>query len=216
MTVQPGEKVGIIGPSGSGKTTILRLLDLYLEPNAGRILIDGIDIQSVSLQDLRRTIAWISQSPELFAESIIDNMRDGDIYRNVSNDDIAWAAQAANVSEFVTNLPMGFATRVSESSSSLSGGQKQRIAIARALLKQAPVICMDEPTSALDIKSEKLILASMGQLIQNKTVLLATHRLPLLNLMNTVYVLQEGKLINVNVFGGVEKYVREMELSGNL
>jgi ATP-binding cassette subfamily B protein len=216
MTVQPGEKVGIIGPSGSGKTTILRLLDLYLEPNAGRILIDGIDIQSVSLQDLRRTIAWISQSPELFAESIIDNMRDGDIYRNVSNDDIAWAAQAANVSEFVTNLPMGFATRVSESSSSLSGGQKHRIAIARALLKQAPVICMDEPTSALDIKSEKLILASMGQLIQNKTVLLATHRLPLLNLMNTVYVLQEGKLINVNVFGGVEKYVREMELSGNL
>jgi ABC-type bacteriocin/lantibiotic exporter with double-glycine peptidase domain len=216
LTIQAGEKVGIMGPSGSGKSTFMRLLDLYLEPSAGRILIDGVDIQSVSLNDLRRTIAWISQSPELFAETIIENMRDGDINRVISPDDIAWASQAANVTEFVGNLPMGLDTKVSESGTSLSGGQKQRIAIARALLKQAPIICMDEPTSALDNKSEKLIRDSIGQLIQNKTVVLATHRLSLLNLMDTIYVLQDGKLINVNQFGGVDAYVHQMELSGDL
>jgi ABC-type bacteriocin/lantibiotic exporter with double-glycine peptidase domain len=216
LTIQPGEKIGIIGPSGSGKTSLLRLLDLYVEPTAGRILLDGVDIQSVSLNDLRRTIAWISQTPELFAESIIENMRDGDIHRTITPEDIAWASRAANVTEFVGSLPMGLDTKVSETGSSLSGGQKQRIAIARALLKQAQIICMDEPTSALDNKSEKLIRDSIGHLIQGKTVLLATHRLSLLNLMDTIYVLHEGKLVNVNQFGGVDEYVHRMELSGDL
>jgi ABC-type bacteriocin/lantibiotic exporter with double-glycine peptidase domain len=216
LTVQPKEKVGIIGPSGSGKTTILRLLDLFLEPEAGRVLLDGIDVQSVSLEDLRRHIAWISQSPELFAESIIENMRDGDISRNITPEEIAWATQASSLSEFVGKLPMGMDTKVSENSASLSGGQKQRIAIARALLKQAPIICMDEPTSALDIKSEKLILNSIGDMIKDKTVLLATHRLPLLKLMDTIYVLDNHRLVNVNQFGGVENYVMQMERAGNL
>jgi ABC-type bacteriocin/lantibiotic exporter with double-glycine peptidase domain len=216
FSVRPKEKVGIIGPSGSGKTTILRLLDLFLEPQAGRVLLDGIDIQSISLEDLRRNIAWISQTPELFAESIIDNMRDGDINRNITPEEIAWATQASSLSEFVGKLPMGMDTKVTENSASLSGGQKQRIAIARALLKQAPIICMDEPTSALDIKSEKLILNSIGELIENKTVLLATHRLPLLKLMDTIYVLQDNKLINVDRFGGVEQYVTQMERAGDL
>jgi ATP-binding cassette subfamily B protein len=216
MTVRPQEKVGIIGPSGSGKTTILRLLDLYLEPDAGRILIDGVDIQSISLRDLRKNIAWVSQYPELFAVSIIDNMRDADVDSNITPEAIAWATQVSGLSEFVGKLPMGMDTKVSENSSSLSGGQKQRVAIARALLKEAPIICMDEPTSALDIQSEKLITASIGQLIQRKTVLLATHRLPLLNLMDSVYVLQDGKLIDVNNFGGVEIYISQMEKIGNL
>jgi ABC-type bacteriocin/lantibiotic exporter with double-glycine peptidase domain len=215
LSIKSKEKVGIIGPSGSGKTTILRLLDLYLEPAAGRIMIDGVDIQSVSLQELRKNIAWVSQTPELFAETILQNMKDADITRNISAEELTWATQAASLTDFVGQLPMGLNTKVTESSSSLSGGQKQRIAIARALLKQAPIICMDEPTSALDIKSEKLILASIGQLIENKTVLLATHRLPLLNLMDTVYALQGGKLINVKEFGGVEEYIRQMELNSN-
>jgi ATP-binding cassette subfamily B protein len=216
LTIQPQEKVGIIGPSGSGKTTILRLLDLYIEPDAGRIMIDGIDIQSISLNDLRKNIAWVSQYPELFAVSIIDNMRDANVSNNISPEAIAWATQVSGLSEFVGKLPMGMDTKVSENSSSLSGGQKQRIAIARALLKEAPIICMDEPTSALDIQSEKLITASIGQLIQQKTVLLATHRLPLLNLMDSVYVLQKGKLVNVENFGGVENYIGQMERAGNL
>lgn len=213
LTIESGQKVGIIGPSGSGKSTLMRLLDLYIEPDSGRILIDGIDIQSVSLKDLRRSIAWISQSPQLFAETIIENMRDGDIYRKITPEEIAWATDAANVSEFVNQLPLGLDTKVSESGSSLSGGQKQRIAIARALLKQAPIICMDEPTSALDNKSENLIMNTIGEMIKNKTVLLATHRMALLNLMDIIYVLHEGKLVNVNLFGGLEAYTRQVDLA---
>ncbi len=107
-------------------------------------------------------------------------------------------------------------TKVTESGSSLSGGQKQRIAIARALLKRAPIICMDEPTSALDNKSEKLILGSIGQLIQDKTVLMATHRLPLLNLMDTIYVLKDHHFINVNELGGLDAYMFQMEKEGEI
>jgi ABC-type multidrug transport system fused ATPase/permease subunit len=214
LTIMPGEKIGIIGPSGAGKSTLLRLLDLYLEPNAGRILIDGHDIQSVSLQDLRRSIAWISQSPQLFASSIIDNMRDGDINRTITPEEIAWASDASNISEFLKRLPAGLDSVAGETGSSLSGGQRQRIAIARALLKNASIICMDEPTSALDEKSEKLIVKSIGLLIDHRTVLLVTHRLPLLSLMDKVYVLKNGKLQDVNDFGGVAKYTYQLQMEG--
>lgn len=216
LTIQPGEKVGIIGPSGSGKTTLMRLLDLYEEPTTGRVLIDGHDIQTVSLQDLRRNIAWISQQPQLFSTSIIDNMKDGDTSRVITPQEIQWAAQAANITEFVNKLPMGMDSIAGEDGSSLSGGQRQRISIARALLKNAPIICMDEPTSALDDKSEKLIKNSIGSLIQNKTVLLVTHRLPLLDLMDKVYVLQDGRLVNVEEYGGIQRYVYQMQVTGQL
>lgn len=216
LTIEPGEKVGIIGPSGSGKSTLLKLLDLYIEPTAGRILLDGYDVQTVSLQDVRRNIAWISQSPQLFATSIVDNMRDGDINRTITPQEIAWASQAANIDEFVNKLPMGMESIAGEGGSSLSGGQRQRISIARALLKNAPIICMDEPTSALDDRSEKLIQESIGSLIHDKTVLLVTHRLPLLSLMDTVYVLQDGRLVNVNELGGIEQYTYQLQLKGQL
>jgi len=216
LDIAPGQKIGIIGPSGSGKTTLLRLLDLYIEPTAGRILLDGHDIQSVSLHDLRRNIAWISQTPQLFATSIAENMQDGDIGRVMTPEEFSWAAQAANITEFVNRLPMGMNSVAGEGGSSLSGGQKQRISIARALLKNAPIICMDEPTSALDDKSEKLIHDSIGSLIQGKTVLLATHRLALLGLMDKVYVVQGGHLVDVNELGGVERYTYQLQVGGQL
>lgn len=216
LTIEPGQKIGIIGPSGTGKSTLLRLLDLYIEPSAGRILIDGHDIQTVSLQDLRRNIAWISQSPQLFATSILENMQDGDINRVITPEEIYWASQAANITEFVDKLPLGMNSIAGEGGSSLSGGQRQRISIARALLKNAPIICMDEPTSALDDKSEKLIHDSIGSLIQNKTVLLVTHRLPLLSLMDKVFVLQDGHLIDVSEYGGIEQYAYQLQVTGQL
>lgn len=216
LTIEPGEKVGIIGPSGAGKSTLLRLLDLYIEPSAGRVLIDNFDVQTVSLQDLRRNIAWISQSPQLFGTSILENMQDGDINRAITPQEIDWAGKAANIDEFVGKLPMGMQSIAGEGGSSLSGGQRQRISIARALVKNAPVICMDEPTSALDARSEKQVLNSIGPLIQGKTVLLVTHRLSLLSLMDRVYVLQDGHLIDVNQFGGVEQYTTQLQLSGQL
>lgn len=212
LTIEAGQKVGIIGPSGAGKSTLMRLLDLYIEPKAGRILIDGHDIQNVSLHDLRRNVAWISQSPQLFASSILDNMTDGDIERVITPEEIYWASRAANISEFVEKLPLKMDSIAGEGGSSLSGGQRQRISIARALLKNAPIICMDEPTSALDNKSEKIVLDSIGELIKNKTVLLVTHRLPLLTLMDTIYVLDQGALVDVKQYGGLEKYSHEIQL----
>jgi ATP-binding cassette subfamily B protein len=216
LTIEPGQKIGIIGPSGAGKSTLLRLLDLYIEPTAGRILIDDCDIQTVDLQDVRRRIAWISQSPQLFATSIIENMQDGDINRVMTPEEVAWASQAANVTEFVDKLPMGMGSIAGEGGSSLSGGQRQRISIARALLKNAAIICMDEPTSALDDKSERLIHDSIGSLIKDKTVLLVTHRLPLLGLMDKIYVLQDGRLISVEEFGGIERYAYQLQVAGQL
>jgi ABC-type multidrug transport system fused ATPase/permease subunit len=216
LTLEPGEKIGIVGPSGSGKSTLLKLLDLYLEPTAGRILLDGHDIQTVSLQDLRRNVAWISQSPQLFSTSILENMQDGDISRTITPQEIEWAAQAANINEFISRLPMGMQSIAGEGGSSLSGGQRQRISIARALLKNAPIICMDEPTSALDDHSEQLILESIGSLIKDKTVLLVTHRLPLLSLMDKVYVLQDGRLVNVEELGGIEQYAYQLQVTGQL
>lgn len=210
LTIKPGEKVGIIGPSGAGKSTILKLLPLFIEPNQGRILIDGVDIQTVSLQDLRSNIVWISQTPQLFNETMLENLQDGDINRQVSAEEIDRALIAANVKEFTGRLPMGLQSPVGEGGNSLSGGQKQRLAIARGLLKNAPIVCMDEPTAALDSKSEINIRDSIAQLIAGRTVLMVTHRKALLSLMDTIYVMDEGLLRPVGELGGLDAYLRQI------
>ncbi|MBL8122177.1 ABC transporter ATP-binding protein [Candidatus Saccharibacteria bacterium] len=211
LHINKGEKVGIIGPSGGGKSTLLKLLPLFVEPQSGSILVDGIDIQSVSLQGLRQKVAWVSQAPQLFAGSILENIYDGDIYRQVNLDEVKHAVEVANVLEFTVKLPMGVNSPAGENGSSLSGGQKQRVAIARSLIKDAPIMCLDEPTAALDAKSENYIRDSLMQIIQNKTVLMATHRKSLLALMDTIYVLDNGVLRNVNELGGLDHYLKLLE-----
>lgn len=211
LRISQGERVGIIGPSGGGKSTIMKLLPLFIEPSAGRILLDGVDIQSVSLHELRQKIAWVSQSPQLFNGTILDNLYDGDPYRQIGEEEIKNAVVVSNVAEFAVRLPLGIQTPAGENGSSLSGGQRQRVSIARALIKNAPIICLDEPTAALDTKSENYIRDSLMEMIQGKTVLMVTHRKALLSLMDTIYVLDNGVLTNVNELGGLDHYLGVLE-----
>ncbi len=211
LTVEAGQKVGIIGPSGGGKSTLLKLIPLFIEPTSGRVLIDTYDVQTVSLKELRQHIAWISQNPQLFNGTIAENLMDGDVNRQVSQAEIEKAAAAANVNEFAERFPQGLNSIVGENGNSLSGGQKQRVAIARGLLKKASIVCMDEPTAALDSKSERYIRDSIEQLIHGKTVLMVTHRKALLSLMDTVYVMEGGVLKNVRHYGGLDAYLKKIK-----
>jgi ABC-type bacteriocin/lantibiotic exporter with double-glycine peptidase domain len=211
MTINPGERVGIIGPSGGGKSTILKLLPLFIEPDGGRITVDGIDVQTVSLKELRQKIAWVSQTPQLFGGTILDNLYDGDAYRQIGNDEVTNAVVVSNVAEFVTRLPLGLQTPAGENGGSLSGGQRQRVSIARSLIKNAPILCLDEPTAALDTKSENYIRDSLANMIQGKTVMMVTHRKALLVLMDKVFVLDHGNLVDVNTLGGLDYYLAMLE-----
>jgi len=211
LHIKHGEKVGIIGPSGGGKSTILKLLPLFIEPQSGVILVDGFDVQSVSLRELRQKIAWVSQTPQLFNSSILENIYDGDIYRAVGAEEVKNAVVVSNVVEFAVKLPLGINSPAGENGASLSGGQRQRVAIARSLIKNAPILCLDEPTAALDAKSENYIRDSLLQTVQGKTVLMVTHRKALLALMDTIYVLENGTLKNVNDLGGLDHYLALLE-----
>lgn len=211
LTIPPGQKVSIIGPSGGGKSTILKLIPLFLEPTAGNILIDNFDIESVSLKELRQHISWVSQTPQLFEGTIIDNLTNGDAYREVSNEEILNAIETANVTEFASKLPLGLASPAGENGGSLSGGQRQRVSIARALIKNSPIVCLDEPTAALDAKSENYIRDSLLEMIKGRTVLMVTHRKSLLALMDVVYVLDNGTLTDVNQLGGLDHYLAQLE-----
>lgn len=211
LSVPAGQKVAIIGPSGGGKSTILKLLPLFVEPASGQITIDGTNVQNVSLKELRKRIAWVSQTPQLFDENIFENLLEGDVDRPVSDEEMANAVEVSNISEFVLKMPLAFETAVGENGGSLSGGQRQRVSIARALIKNAPIICLDEPTAALDIKSENYIRDSLAQMVKGKTVLMVTHRKPLLALMDIIYVLDNGQLRDVSELGGLDTYLAQLE-----
>lgn len=211
FTIPAGQKVGIIGPSGGGKSTILKLIPLFIQPHNGSVTIDGVDTQSVSLKELRKKIAWVSQTPQLFNENIFENLVEGDADRFVTNEEIEHAVEVSNITEFVMKMPLAFRTPVGEDGGSLSGGQRQRISIGRALIKNAPILCLDEPTAALDVKSENYIRDSLSQMIQGKTVVMVTHRKPLLDLMDVIYVLENGQLTDVRNLGGIETYLARLE-----
>lgn len=210
LVIQPGEKVGFVGASGSGKTTLLKMLPLFVEPQKGKILIDDTDIQSVAVRELRYYITWISQAPQLFNGTLLDNLLDGNIFRQITQAELNAAVEAANASEFIEKMPERINTLAGESGSRLSGGQKQRLAIARGLLKNSPIVCMDEPTAALDEKSEELIKEALPALIEGKTVLMVTHRRPLLDMMDTVYLMKDGRLSKVEHPDALDKHLEDI------
>lgn len=175
VLIQPGETVALVGHSGAGKSSFVNLIPRFYDISNGTIVIDGIDIRNFQLKDLREKIAYVPQSSMLFNASIMDNIRLG--RENASDSEIIEAASQANALEFIETLPSGFSTILTERGASLSGGQRQRIAIARAFLKDAPILILDEATSSLDNKSDKLIQEALKLLAKGRTTLIIAHRL---------------------------------------
>lgn len=191
--IKPGEKVGLVGPSGGGKSTLTKLLLRFEDINEGYIKIDNQDIAAVTQQSLRSSIAYVSQEPLLFHRSIRDNIAYGNI--QASDDEIEAAARKASADDFIVKLPQKYETIVGERGVKLSGGQRQRIAIARAILKRAPILVLDEATSALDSESEHLIQAALAELMSNKTAIVIAHRLSTIQKMDRILVLDEGIIV---------------------
>lgn len=193
LTIPAGRKIGLIGRSGSGKTTLTRLLLRFSDIDGGKIAIDGQNIADITQDDLRRSIAYVPQEPLLFHRTLRENIAYG--RPDATMEEIKDAAQKAHAAEFIEKLPKGYETEVGERGVKLSGGQRQRIAIARAILKNAPILVLDEATSALDSESEKLIQAALWELMQGRTAIVIAHRLSTIQRMDEIVVLEEGAIL---------------------
>jgi ATP-binding cassette subfamily B protein len=193
LSILPGQKVGLVGRSGSGKTTILALLQRLYDPDDGQVLIDGQDISKVTQDSLRHSIAVVQQEISLFHRSILENLRYGK--PEATDEEVYRAAEAAHCTEFISRLPEGFQTMVGERGVKLSGGQRQRLAIARAFLRDAPVILLDEATSALDTESEQSIQEALMRLVKGRTVIAIAHRLSTLDSFDRIVVLDRGCIV---------------------
>jgi ATP-binding cassette subfamily B protein len=188
--IKQGEKIGLVGPSGSGKTTFTNLLLRVIDVDGGHIDIDGQDIRKITQKDLRRAITYVPQEPVLFHRSIADNIGYGDL--DADNDAIVGAAKLANAHEFIEKLPMGYKTLVGERGVKLSGGQRQRIAIARAMLKNSPILILDEATSALDSENEAKVQDALNKLIRSRTTIIVAHRLSTIKDVDRILVIKNG------------------------
>lgn len=193
VTIRPGEKIGLVGHSGSGKTTLTKLLLRFADVDKGEILIDGQNIAKITQDDLRRSIAYVPQEPLLFHRTIKENIAYGK--PEASDEEIAEAARKANAADFIEKLPHNYGTLVGERGVKLSGGQRQRIAIARAILKDAPLLVLDEATSALDSESEKLIQEALWELMKGRTAIVIAHRLSTVQRMDRILVMEDGSII---------------------
>jgi ATP-binding cassette subfamily B protein len=193
VIIEPGQKIGLVGFSGSGKTTFVNLIMRHYDLEKGRILIDDQDISQVTQKSLREQIALIPQDPSLFHRTIMDNLRYGLL--EATDNEVYEASKKANCDEFIKELPDGYQTVVGERGAKLSGGQRQRIAIARAILKNAPILILDEATSALDSITEKYIQESLSDLMKGRTAIVVAHRLSTLSGMDRILVFKGGKII---------------------
>ena len=192
--VPAGKTIALVGRSGSGKSTLTSLLLRFYAPSAGQILLDGEPIDSFLLSDYRRQFALVSQQVTLFNDSVRNNIAYGDM-KGASDDAIMQAAKLANAWDFIAALPQGLDTLVGDNGVNLSGGQRQRLAIARALLKNAPILVLDEATSALDNESERQIQHALEQLMQNRTTIVIAHRLSTIEKADRILVLDHGRIV---------------------
>ena len=193
LSIEPGQTVALVGPSGAGKTTFANLVPRFYHPSAGRVLLDGRDLQSLSLKSLRANVALVSQDVVLFNDTVAANIAYGAMNGAAEKDVIA-AAEAAHAMEFIRGMPQGLQTLVGDNGVRLSGGQRQRLAIARALLKNAPVLMLDEATSALDTESERQVQAALEALMRGRTTIVIAHRLSTVERADRIVVLDRGRI----------------------
>jgi subfamily B ATP-binding cassette protein MsbA len=191
---EPGTVTALVGRSGSGKSSLVSLLPRFYAPSSGRIVLDGEDYQDYTLRSLRRQIAWVGQSVVLFDDTVANNIAYGELAGS-SEADIIAAAEAANAMEFIARMPQGIHTQIGQSGNMLSGGQRQRLAIARAILKNAPILVLDEATSALDTESERLIQQALQRLMKDRTTLVIAHRLSTVEGANQIAVMDQGRIV---------------------
>jgi len=195
LKVNAGELIALVGPSGSGKTTLINLLARFYDPTSGYITVDGVDLRKVSLESLHKQIGIVLQETFLFSSSIKENIKYG--RPDASDEEMIEASKSANIHEFIAELPRGYKTPVGERGVNLSVGQKQRISIARAILKNPPILILDEATSSLDSETERLIKEALDRLMKNRTTFVIAHRLSTIALADKIVVMQQGRVIEV-------------------
>ena len=191
--LRPGQSLAVIGPSGAGKTTLLNLLPRFFDPTSGAVLLEGMDLRQLRVRDLRAQIALVLQEPIILPTTVAENISYGKAGASMS--EIEASAHAANAHEFISRLPLRYHTVVGEGGARLSVGERQRINLARAFLKDAPILLMDEPTSALDVESEAQVVDSLAKLMRGRTTLMVAHRLTTIQRVNKILVLESGAIV---------------------
>jgi ATP-binding cassette subfamily B protein/subfamily B ATP-binding cassette protein MsbA len=193
FSASPGEVVAVVGPTGAGKSTLVSLLPRFFDPDAGRVLLDRHDLREVRLGQVRASVSLVLQESFLFPFSIAENIAYG--RPGASREEIVQAARAANAHEFISRLPEGYDTVLGERGATLSGGERQRVAVARALLKDSPVLILDEPTSAVDAETEAALLQALERLMVGRTTVIIAHRLSTVRRADQILVLREGEIV---------------------
>jgi ABC-type multidrug transport system fused ATPase/permease subunit len=194
FSVKPGETIALVGPSGAGKTTLVGLIGRLYVPLIGRILLDGMDVRGFRLRSLRQQIAMVLQDAVLFSGSIADNILYGRL--DATDHEVVLAARAAQCEEFIARLRRGFDTPLGEGGAGLSGGQRQRLSIARAFLKDAPILILDEPTASLDTIAEQGVLEALGRLRHGRTTFVIAHRMSSVRNADRILVLDSGRIVD--------------------
>src|SRR5262249_53472839 len=193
LDAYPGEIVALVGPTGAGKSTLASLIPRFFDPWEGRVVVDGMDVRDVQLSSLRAQVALVLQEPFLLPLTVAENIAYG--RPKAGRAEIISAAVAANADEFIRRLPEGYDTVIGERGATLSGGEKQRLAIARALIKDAPILILDEPTSSLDGKTEASLIEALGRLMVERTTFIIAHRLSTIQRANKIIVIVNGKVV---------------------
>jgi ABC-type multidrug transport system fused ATPase/permease subunit len=193
FAARPGERVAVVGHTGAGKSTLMSLLIRFYDPQRGRIELDGVDIRDISLRSLRKQVSVVLQEPQLFSGSIKENIRYGAL--DASTEQILTAARRANAHDFIVRLPDGYDTEIGENGAQLSGGERQRICVARAFLKDAPILILDEPTSSIDSKTETVVLDALDELMEGRTSFIIAHRLSTVRHADQILVMDRGRIV---------------------